>query len=56
MQAWYDVQEKVVGDALSIFVLFQPRVAAFDPEHLGDVANAYYPVPVPDLYELYVKA
>jgi peptide/nickel transport system substrate-binding protein len=56
VQAWYAVQEKVVGDALSIFVVFQPRVGAYSGDKLGGVESAYYPVPVPDVYEIYVKA
>ena len=56
VQLWHDVQELVVGDALSIFVLFQPRVTAFDGEKLGNVEGAFYPVPLPEIYEMYVKA
>jgi ABC-type transport system substrate-binding protein len=52
VELWHDVQQIVVEDALSILVMFQPRVTAFDPQQLGGVETAGYTIPVPEVREL----
>lgn len=53
---WHQVQEKIVDDALSILVVFRPRVSAYDPEQLGNVESSGYSSGVPEIRGLFVKA
>lgn len=55
---WAEAQTYVVENALSIWGVFAPSTAAFDPDRLGGVEYINYPVagqPTADLHSLYVK-
>jgi peptide/nickel transport system substrate-binding protein len=56
-ELWHSAAEKVVEDALSVFVLFRATLGAYDTTRLGDmtpmVQGQYI---VPDPFKTYVKA
>jgi ABC-type transport system substrate-binding protein len=56
-ELWHSAAEKVVDDALSVFVLFRATLGAYDTTRLGDmtpmVLGQYI---VPDPFKTYVKA
>lgn len=56
VQLWADIQEVVARDALSIMILFQPGVHAYDAERLAEVAIAPYVISVPDMWQIVVHA
>jgi ABC-type transport system substrate-binding protein len=55
VQLWGDIQEHVAEDTLSILMLFQPEVVAYDAERLMDVASGPYVITVPDVWQLTVQ-
>jgi peptide/nickel transport system substrate-binding protein len=57
VELWSQIQDIVVNDALSAFVAFSSRLAAYDSDVVGD--PVLYPLgtfPVPDFRITYVKA
>jgi peptide/nickel transport system substrate-binding protein len=56
-QLWYDIQDVVVGDALSLLVMFVESVYGILPERVGgyelQLAGA---LPVPDMWTTYIKS
>ena len=56
-ELWHQIEEKVVAeDALSLFLLFNSTVVAYDDDALGDVQMMPFTIPVPDVRSTYVKA
>jgi ABC-type transport system substrate-binding protein len=57
IQLWHDIQEKISVEALDVPLLFQPGVHGLDEDRLGGYSLVRVPAyPVPDMWELYVKA
>ncbi|HEX4903453.1 MAG TPA: ABC transporter substrate-binding protein [Acidimicrobiales bacterium] len=56
-EVWGQIQQHMIDEALGIFVLYQPSITAYDAERLGgEVREGGYFIPLPDLWDLYVKA
>jgi peptide/nickel transport system substrate-binding protein len=53
---WAGIQDVVARDALSVILLFQPAMHAYDAEQLGDVEVAPYVISVPDMWQITVGA
>lgn len=54
---WAEIQQHMIDEGLGIFVLFQPSIVAYDAERLGgEVAEGSFFIPLPDLWNLHVKA
>ena len=56
-EVWGEIQQYMTDETLGIFVLYQPSITAYDAERLGgEVREGGYFIPLPDLWDLYVKA
>ena len=57
IELWHQIQQIFVEDALAIPVVFQPVAYGINPDRLGNYSILlYYGIPVPNMWELYVKS
>jgi peptide/nickel transport system substrate-binding protein len=48
-EIWADLQQRVIDESVSIFVLFRPVVTAFDSEVLQELPPASYNITIPEI-------
>jgi peptide/nickel transport system substrate-binding protein len=48
-EIWADLQQRVIDESVSIFVLFRPVVTAFDNEVIQDLPPASYNITIPEI-------
>jgi peptide/nickel transport system substrate-binding protein len=53
---WKTVQQTMADEALGLFILWVPRVDAYNINKVVNVSTVYPVIPVPDVWDAYIKA